>query len=772
MELQGHLRYRLLELIGKGGMGRVYKAVHRMMQRTVALKVIDRQLTANRQAVERFEREVQAAASLSHPNIVTAYDAEKAGDIHFLAMEYAEGVDLSKVVRQRGPISVADACDYIAQAATGLQHAHQQGLVHRDIKPHNLILTSGNTVKILDFGLASLTEGAIDAQQGFPDRADLTAAGAIMGTPDYISPEQAVDARSVDIRSDIYSLGATFHFLLAGRPSFDEGTVLEKLSRHAQADAPRIDSIRTDVPTKVADIIARMMAKDPSQRFQTPEEVADALAPFVNKDGLPGESDSTRPVLASVVLRQHRWTAALALLTIALAATFYVVTNKGTLTIETLNDDVTIVIQQGGKQIEIIDTATDSKVVRLPSGQYQIHLQGDDNRFTLDADVFELTRGSEKVVRVQLKRNAALTAAEEHPQIDDAIKTSKRWLRLIHSRKYGEAYDTLASEKMKALVSRQGFVTSTEMVRSQLGAMGLHREPSIRLIDSLPGIGSGEFMFFEWQVEFSAKGKMTEHLTLSLDDGQWKAVGYQLMLPLKNKGVNPGDVAGATIVNSIGMKLTRIPAGQFQMGSPEDEPGRKASWEKQHLVKITKPFYLGVYEVTQQQYKQVMRRDPFEFSPTGLSEKKVQGIDTSRFPAESVTWKDAAEFCRKLSELPEERSAGRSYRLPTEAEWEYACRGGTSTIYHCGDEITQQQARFEHPSRIPATVGSYPPNPLGLHDMHGNVSEWVMDWFAMRYFEESPIEDPPGPSVVKDHARWRRTHHHRGMLFRFAPQNS
>ena len=202
-ELAGHTRYRILELIGKGGMGDVYKAEHRMMQRTVALKVIKRELMQNPQAVERFEREVRAAASLAHGNIVAAYDAERAGNIHFLAMEYVEGTDLAEVVKQRGQISVADACDYIRQAAEGLGHAHEQRLVHRDIKPHNLMLTAEGTVKILDFGLASLTEGPIDRGETVVQRSDLTAVGTIMGTPDYISPEQATDARAADIRSDI-----------------------------------------------------------------------------------------------------------------------------------------------------------------------------------------------------------------------------------------------------------------------------------------------------------------------------------------------------------------------------------------------------------------------------------------------------------------------------------------------------------------------------------------------------------------------------------------
>ena len=178
-------------------------------------------------------------------------------------MEFVEGTDLAEVVTQQGQISVANACDYVRQAAEGLQHAHEQRLVHRDIKPHNLMLTAEGTVKILDFGLASLTEGPIDRGETVVQRSDLTAVGTIMGTPDYISPEQATDARAADIRSDIYSLGATLYFLLAGRPPFDEGTVVEKLKSHAESEAERIDEVRVDVPAEVADVIRRTMSKDP-----------------------------------------------------------------------------------------------------------------------------------------------------------------------------------------------------------------------------------------------------------------------------------------------------------------------------------------------------------------------------------------------------------------------------------------------------------------------------------------------------------------------------
>ena len=183
VQLAEHSRYEILGLIGKGGMGDVYQARHRKMERTVALKVINRGLIRKAEAIDRFHREVKAAAQLSHSNIVTAYDADHAGDFHFMVMEFVDGVDLSQTVKVRGALPIAEASDYVRQAAIGLQHAHERGMVHRDIKPHNLMVTADGTVKILDFGLASLAPEASEANDSDPARSDLTAAGAIMGTP-------------------------------------------------------------------------------------------------------------------------------------------------------------------------------------------------------------------------------------------------------------------------------------------------------------------------------------------------------------------------------------------------------------------------------------------------------------------------------------------------------------------------------------------------------------------------------------------------------------
>jgi tetratricopeptide (TPR) repeat protein len=273
-ELAGHPRYRIVRELGRGGMGVVYQAEQTLMGRPVAIKVISKALLEQPDALERFRREVRAAAQLAHPNIVIAHDAEQAGDLHMLVMEYVEGQSLDQVLKRRGPLPVLHACVYVRQAALGLQHAHEHGMVHRDIKPHNLMLTPKGQIKILDFGLAK----AVSEQH--PGQTALTALNSFMGTPDYSAPEQATDARSADIRADIYSLGCTLYCLLAGKPPFREETPVKTILAHLEKEPPPLPALRPDVPAELWQVVARMLAKAPAQRYQKPAEVAQALAPF------------------------------------------------------------------------------------------------------------------------------------------------------------------------------------------------------------------------------------------------------------------------------------------------------------------------------------------------------------------------------------------------------------------------------------------------------------------------------------------------------------
>jgi formylglycine-generating enzyme required for sulfatase activity/tRNA A-37 threonylcarbamoyl transferase component Bud32 len=574
--------YVLMEKLGEGGMGAVYKARNWKLGRVVALKLVRKDRLENSGAVQRFQREIRAAAHLDHPNIVHAIDADQVGGTHFFVMEYVDAVDLAQLVKERGPLLVLQACDAIRQAALGLQHAYERGLVHRDIKPHNLLLTKEGVIKILDMGLArfSTSEESIST---------LTQEGVVMGTLDYMAPEQAMDAHRVDTRADLYSLGCTFHFLLCGSVLFPGGSAMEKMWKHRDHPPRPVEELRPETPRAVAAIIRKLLAKRPEDRYQTPLELATVL--------------------------------------------------------------------------EQTQTA--------------------------------------------LMRPAVASPASESSQTVD-------WRQL------GEPS---AGEAPRPVHVQPSQITERQLLIAM----------SVGALLMLVVLGT-----VIWLATGSRKGNGSG---APPPDG-----------PKENQVLLPGEWG-----NSIGMRFVGIPAGTFWMGSPDNEKGRQPD-EHRHEVEITRSFYLGVCEVTQGQYEKVMGTNPSDFSATGGDRGKVAGLDTRSFPVEKVSWEDAVRFCEALGNLPEERAAGRTYRLPTEAEWEYACRGGVANEpVHFGKSLSSLQANID--GRYPfgeadkgpylgrtKEVGSYRPNAFGLYDMHGNVWEWCADWYDENYYKTGPRKDPQGPA--------------------------
>ena len=284
-------KYKVLERLGQGGMGAVYLCEHKLMRRRVAVKVLPEAKAADPSSLERFYREARAVAALDHPNIVRAYDIDQDGKLHFLVMEHVDGASLQEIIKKNGTMEVLRACHYMRQAALGLQHAHDAaGLVHRDIKPGNILIDRNGIVKILDMGLARF----------FYDEEDILTKKYdenVLGTADYLAPEQATDSHTVDIRADIYSLGATFYFCLTGRTPFQEGTVAQKLIWHQTRLPKPIRSFRPEVPDGVISVIDKAMSKDPAARYQSPLEMADALSEWTTTP-IPPPPENEMPKLS------------------------------------------------------------------------------------------------------------------------------------------------------------------------------------------------------------------------------------------------------------------------------------------------------------------------------------------------------------------------------------------------------------------------------------------------------------------------------------------
>src|SRR5262245_10454715 len=498
-EAPRHLgNYLLHELLGAGGMGQVYRAEHQVMKRTVAVKLLAPDLFRSEAARARFRREVELAGRVASPHVVTAHDAGEAEGQPFLVMEYVAGRSLADLVKQHGPLPVRLALQYVRQAARGLADAHAAGIVHRDVKPSNLLVDANGTVKVLDLGLA---RAYLETNE---KDSDLTHSRAVMGTAAYMAPEQAADTRSADARADIYSLGCTLFFLLTGQPPFEGKTVMEVLFAHRERPLPSPTRVRPDCPPAVDALLRRMTAKRPEHR---PADMKTVLAeldcllaqPLVPRRGA-GRWIIAAGVLAAVVAALLLW-------------------------------------------------------ALWPPGLLPPVPPKDSNDQPLAQNTEPTTPEPKSVIPV----------------------------------------------------------------------------PPVRP------------------------------------------------------------------VQPAGPEMVRIQPGEFLMGSPDGEADAEAHEKPRHKVRITRPFWLGKFEVTQEEFQELMGRNPSAFSPEGRSKENLPMTDTKRLPVESVSWLDAIRFCNKLSEKHGLKPyydvkestvtvlGGAGYRLPTEAEWEYACRAGTETRWSFGD---------------------------------------------------------------------------------------
>jgi eukaryotic-like serine/threonine-protein kinase len=535
--------YRVLKVLGVGGMGVVFKAEDPGLVRVVALKAMLPSVAAKASARERFLREARAAASLKHDHVVGIFQVGEDRGIPYLAMEFLDGESLEDCLNREGRLAVGEVLRIGREIADGLTAAHEYGLIHRDIKPANVWMEKrparkhGNSgvpakssarVRILDFGLA----------RGIDDPS-ITQSGALVGTPAYMSMEQACNQR-VDGRCDLYSLGVVLYRMVSGKMPF-EGF-------------------------GIGGVLAAMMTQTP-------------LEPSKHNPSMPAS----------------------------------------------LNDLI----------VRLLSKNADDR----PASAWEVY--------------------------------SALNEIEAAPE--DFAPT-----------------------------------------------------PPVEKVESAVG------------VDASAKTPLPPKLDPPLIKAEVKVIPVPKPEPKPQPTpVAPAAKAVVEITNSIGMKLACIRPDKFLRGTPDDF---------RREIEITREFHLGRCAVTQEEYAKVMGKNPSWFSSTGPGKDAVAGLDTRRFPVEMVNWNDAKEFCRRLSLKEGKFKEGMEYGLPTEAEWEFACRAGTKTAFHVGETLSQWDANFGDEKRRSVEVGSYAANAWGLYDMHGNVWQWCEDWHGEDYYRESPVRDPKGPS--------------------------
>ena len=711
--LADHPDYEVIRELGRGGMGVVYLAQNKLMGRPEVLKVVGSHLIERPGVLDRFLREIRSAAKLQHKNIVTAYSALRLGESLVLAMEYVEGLDLAKMVKTKGPLPVAHACYFIHQAALGLQHAHERGMVHRDIKPANLILAregKKTVVKVLDFGLAKVTsEGQADS--------GLTREGQMLGTPDYIAPEQIRDAQSADIRADIYSLGCTFYYLLTGGPPFRGDSLWDLYQAHFSMDAGPLNLVRPEVPVELAALVAKMMAKEPGRRFQTPGEVAQALTPFFK---------------------------------------------KGSVTVKGANPEVSQVGQPEATQSTpgAVSVPTRPAMERTPAPVSEARKPAPTQPGSILEGLIDIRETQPLFDRI----------------LDTPLSGGRSCGESTKLRPWSTAVEKLSRSGPRAWWAASGvlllglvvaWAAVVLRVKTANGTIVLENVPADAVVEVdgdritvTPTVG--EPVMIEVQagkhvVIVKRGGDVLLGESVTLESGKQFKLTVSIVPPLPHE--LPKDDGQAPIKNSIGMTLKLIPAGEFLMGTTKDQvdqfmrlfPGSDRQWfdaeQPAHSVRLSKAFYLGIHEVTQGQYQAVMGDNPSQF----------KGSDD--LPVENVSWLDAVTFCIKLSEREKRTpfyridgaevtlAGGNGYRLPTEAEWEYACRAKSTTLYPFGDDAGKlgEHAWYSNNSdRKTHPVGQKLPNAWGLYDMLGNVWEWCADGYAEKYYASSPPADPPG----------------------------
>lgn len=603
--------YEIVSHIGAGGMADVYRARHTRLRRDVAVKHLKDLGGNTHQHLQRFEKEMILVAGFSHPNLVTAYDAGEFSQRPFLVTEFIDGTDLAARVRKQGTLPVAMAVDCILQAARGLAYVHQRGVVHRDVKPSNLLLDADGCVKVSDLGLARFTQHSPELDD--MPAGDETSTEVVMGTVDYMAPEQGRSATFADEQSDIYSLGCTLCYLLKGRPVFPGGSVIDRLHAHRFTDPPNLTDLRRDVPAAVNAVFQKMLAKEPAHRYAAMSDVVEAFESLRGLEPVAGGDDSFQ--LGSVVPDTD-----------------------------------------GGVDSEALRT------MQIPEGSPAVRRRS-QNKKDLAGNWKLIATGLFIVIATVI----AAVIAFRNPREDDA--------------------DDPNDPTSTTPVAVVPFDNPKELQQA-------------------------------WAKELDAPVERTEH----------------------------------------GIDFVLIPQGRFRPGSTAQqlrdfqEAGFSDRFEfapETQRAEVTVPaFYIGVTEITHAQFKRFV--DATNYRTDAERNGDGFGLVNGRWRrgnyswrnmgdqpisdnhnAGNISWNDAIAFCEWLTKQSDGKVI---YRLPTEYEWEFAARAGSTSVWFFGDDYNKLQLYAWHGQNAAGRmhpVRQLRPNGFGLYDIYGNESEWCSDRFLL-----------------------------------------
>ena len=667
--------YEVLELLARGGMGVVYRARHRTLGHEVALKMILSGEHAGPEERARFLLEAAAVAKMRHPGIVHIHDFGEHGGNPYFSLEFLAGGSLAQRLRSAGRLPQREAAALLEKLARAVQHAHENGIVHRDLKPANVLLTVDGEPKIADFGLAK----ELNSQDG------LSRTGNVLGTPDYMAPEQAAgNIRAIGPGTDVYSLGAILYLCLSGQVPFHGTTTFETLSLVLEQEPTPLRRLVPGISHDLENICLRCLEKEPGRRYPSAADLAADLGRF-----LRGEPVAARPVGA--LGRSWRWCHR----------------NPAVATLLTL---VVVALTAGTVVSTYFALDASHKAVQAKQRETEARKEADKAAKARDFLVSILRISERDVLAGNITARQILSQAEERVPREFADQPELR------------------AELQAAIEDVQ-----RNLLRTIPAAMILEATGSVQLHSSRGTTQRPTPQMLLYPDDRLTLGADAEVQLVYLSDLHKERLRPAREITIGRKGCVPPDAVRQRD-DDVLMTFVHLPKGTFYMGWDGKNKGKK--------TEITADFEIAVHAVTQGQWQAIMGNNPSWFSRQGSGAGLLKGLSDEElklFPVENVSWENAQEFIQKLNE--KEGASGYRYRLPTPAEWEYACRGGATSEEECSyhfyfdkpaNDLSSEQANFDGTrpyGNAPkgkylertTRIGAYPPNKLGLCDMHGNV---------------------------------------------------